>query len=174
MILTNCSVPINLERIQNIGKDCFVSPVVITMEKDRSVKTAEDSRRLNLGSINMSLHMKNYWSKIYRSNEGTERAILEIKERPLVSIWPWESLPKKNQRDNVVLHKREKNERTLQIQMIVFWLVRYLNIILSNYLTDIQTTKHQRIKQKKSSNMGRSSKTTYRTVYKAVNFPSNK
>ena len=37
----------HLERLETIEDDCFVSPVVITVEKDKTVKIALDARKLN-------------------------------------------------------------------------------------------------------------------------------
>ena len=45
--------------MQNVDEDCFVSPVVITVKKDKTVKMALDSRKLNDSCIKMRLHMPN-------------------------------------------------------------------------------------------------------------------
>ena len=37
----------HLERVKTIEEDCFVSPVVITVKKDRTVEIALDARKLN-------------------------------------------------------------------------------------------------------------------------------
>ena len=37
----------NLERITEITDNCFISPVVITVKKDKSLKTALDSKKSN-------------------------------------------------------------------------------------------------------------------------------
>ena len=39
--------PGHLERLETIEEDCFVSPVVITVKKDKTVKTALGARKLN-------------------------------------------------------------------------------------------------------------------------------
>ena len=49
----------HLEKIQNVDEDCFVSPVVITVKKDKKVKIALDSRKLNDSCIKMRPHMPN-------------------------------------------------------------------------------------------------------------------
>ena len=49
----------HLEKIQNVDEDCFVSPVVITVKKDKTVKIALDSRKLNDSCIKMRPHMPN-------------------------------------------------------------------------------------------------------------------
>ena len=41
----------HLEKVNNVDEDCFVSPVVITVKNDKSVKIALDSRKLNDSSI---------------------------------------------------------------------------------------------------------------------------
>ena len=49
----------HLEIINNVDEDCFVSPVVITVKSDKSVKIALDSRKLNNSCIKMRPHMPN-------------------------------------------------------------------------------------------------------------------
>ena len=49
----------NLEKINNVDEDCFVSPVVITVKSDKSVKIALDSRKLNDSSVKMRPHTPN-------------------------------------------------------------------------------------------------------------------
>ena len=48
-----------LEKINNVDEDCFVSPAVITIKNDGSVKIALDSRKLNDSCIKMRPHMPN-------------------------------------------------------------------------------------------------------------------
>ena len=49
----------HLEEINNVDEDCFVSPVVITVKNDKSVKIALDSRKLNDSCIKQRPHMPN-------------------------------------------------------------------------------------------------------------------
>ena len=49
----------HLEKVNNVDEDCFVSPVVITVKNDKSVKIALDSRQLNDSCIKMRPHMPN-------------------------------------------------------------------------------------------------------------------
>ena len=49
----------HLEKINDVDEDCFVSPVVITIKGDKSVKIALDSRKLNDSCIKMRPHMPN-------------------------------------------------------------------------------------------------------------------
>ena len=49
----------HLERLETIGEDCFVSPVVITVKKDESVKIALDARKLNYSCIKKRAQMPN-------------------------------------------------------------------------------------------------------------------
>ena len=49
----------HLEKLNNVDEDCFVSPVVITVKSDKSVKIALDSRKLNDSCIKMRPHMPN-------------------------------------------------------------------------------------------------------------------
>ena len=48
-----------MEKVNNVDEDCFVSPVVITVKSDKSVKRALDSRKLNDSCITMRPHMPN-------------------------------------------------------------------------------------------------------------------
>ena len=49
----------HLEKIKHFDEDCFVSPVVITVKSEKSVKIALDSRKLNDNCIKMRPHMPN-------------------------------------------------------------------------------------------------------------------
>ena len=49
----------HLEKVNNVDEDCFVSPVVITVKNDKSVKIALDSRKLNDSCIKRRQHMPN-------------------------------------------------------------------------------------------------------------------
>ena len=49
----------HLEKINDLDDDCFVSPVVITIKSDKSVKITLDSRKLNDSCTKMRLHMPN-------------------------------------------------------------------------------------------------------------------
>ena len=49
----------HLEKINDVDEDCFVSPVVITVKSDKSVKIALDSRKLNDSCIKMRPLMPN-------------------------------------------------------------------------------------------------------------------
>ena len=46
------------ERLETIEEDCFVSPVVITVKKDKTVKIALDARKLNKSCIRETTHAK--------------------------------------------------------------------------------------------------------------------
>ena len=49
----------HLEKINDVDENCFVSPVVITIKSDKSVKIALDSRKLNDNCIKMRPKMPN-------------------------------------------------------------------------------------------------------------------
>ena len=49
----------HLEKIKDVDEDCFISPVVITVKSDKSVKIALDSRKLNDSCIKMRPHLPN-------------------------------------------------------------------------------------------------------------------
>ena len=49
----------HLEKVNYVDEDCFVSPVVITVKSDKSVKIALDSRILNDSCIKVRPHMPN-------------------------------------------------------------------------------------------------------------------
>ena len=47
------------EKANNIDENCFVSPAVITVKKDKTVEIAPDSRKLNKITIKRKAHMPN-------------------------------------------------------------------------------------------------------------------
>ena len=49
----------HLEKVKQVNEDCFVSPIVITVKNDISVKIALDSRKLNDSCIKVQPHMPN-------------------------------------------------------------------------------------------------------------------
>ena len=49
----------HLERATEINEDCFVSPAVITVKKDKSIKIALDSRKINEATIKRKAQMPN-------------------------------------------------------------------------------------------------------------------
>ena len=55
-----------LERATEITEDCFVSPAVITVKKDKSIKIALDSRKLNEATIKKKAQMPNMEELISR------------------------------------------------------------------------------------------------------------
>ena len=55
-----------LERATEITEDCFVSPAVITVKKDKSIKIALDSRKLNEATIKKKAQMPNMEELITR------------------------------------------------------------------------------------------------------------
>ena len=58
----------HLEKINDVDEDCFVSPVVITVKSDKSVKIALDSRKLNDSCIKMRPHYQ--FGRITEPNIG--------------------------------------------------------------------------------------------------------
>ena len=55
-----------MERATEINEDCFVSPAVITVKKDKSIKIALDSRKLNGATIKRKAQMPNMEELISR------------------------------------------------------------------------------------------------------------
>ena len=49
----------HLEKVKHVDEDCFISPVVITVKNDKSVKIALDSRKLNDSCIKVRPRMPN-------------------------------------------------------------------------------------------------------------------
>ena len=49
----------HMEKVKLVDEYCFVSPVVITVKNDKSVKIALDSRKLNNSCIKLRPHMPN-------------------------------------------------------------------------------------------------------------------
>ena len=49
----------HLERLETVEEDCFVSPVVVKVKKDKTVKIALDARKLNDSCVKKRPHMPN-------------------------------------------------------------------------------------------------------------------
>ena len=58
-----------MERATEVTEDCFVSPAVITVKKDKSVKIALDSRKLNEAAIKKKAQMPNMEDVISRISQ---------------------------------------------------------------------------------------------------------
>ena len=65
-----------LERATEITEDCFVFPAAITVEKDKSIKIALDSSKLNEATIKRKAQMQNMEELISRRS----RKISEVTE----------------------------------------------------------------------------------------------
>ena len=69
-----------IEKANNIDENCFVSPAVITVKKDKSVKIALDSRKLNEITIKRKTQMPNMEELISRISR-------KIADGPADEIW---------------------------------------------------------------------------------------
>ena len=67
----------HLEKLETIEEDCFVSPVVITVKKDKTVKIALDGSKLNESFVTKRTHMPNMEEL---QNQTFRRT---VKKRPL-------------------------------------------------------------------------------------------
>ena len=63
----------HLEKVKHVDEDCFVSPVVITVKNDKSVKIALDSRKLNDSCIKIRPHMPNMEELLNQISEEITR-----------------------------------------------------------------------------------------------------
>ena len=70
----------HIEKVNNIDENCFVSPAVITVKKDKSVKIALDSRKLNEITIKRKAQMPNMEELISRISR-------KIADGPADEIW---------------------------------------------------------------------------------------
>ena len=70
----------HLERLETIEEDCFVSPVVITVKKDKTVTIALDARKLNDSCIMKRPHMPNM-------DELSNKISAELSKNELDPIW---------------------------------------------------------------------------------------
>ena len=68
-----------LEKILKIEEDCFVSPVLITVKKDKSVRIALDRRKLNDSIIKMTPHMPNMKEMLNQ----TSTEITRVQKQPI-------------------------------------------------------------------------------------------
>ena len=69
-----------LERSTEITEDCFVSPAVITLKKNKSIKLSLDSRKLNEATIKRKAQMPN-------RGELRSRISRKLSERKEGEIW---------------------------------------------------------------------------------------
>ena len=69
-----------LQRLETIEEDCFVSPVVIAVKKDKTVKIALDARKLNDSCIKKRPHMPNM-------DELLNQISSELSKNELDPIW---------------------------------------------------------------------------------------
>ena len=70
----------HLQRLETIEEDCFVSPVAITVKKDKTVKIALDARKLNDSCIKKRPHMPNM-------DELLNQISSELSKNELDPIW---------------------------------------------------------------------------------------
>ena len=70
----------HIEKAKNIDENCFVSPAVITIKKDKSVKIALDSRKLNEITIKRKAQVPNMEELISRTSR-------KIADGPADEIW---------------------------------------------------------------------------------------
>ena len=125
-----------MERATEITEDCFVSLAVITVKKDKSLKTALDSRKLNEVTIKRKAQMPNMEeliSQISRKiSEGTEGEILATK------------LSFDNAYGQIKLDENTKNLCIFTVQGGAF--TRYYRFLKGFYgLADIPTIFQERI-----------------------------
>ena len=70
----------HLERLETIEEDCFVYPVVTTLKKDKSVKIAVDSRKLNKHCMKKRPHLPNM-------DEFSNQISATLSKKDLYLIW---------------------------------------------------------------------------------------
>ena len=70
----------HIEKANNIDENCFVSPAVITVKKDKSIKIALDSRKLNEITVKRKAQMPNMEELISRISR-------KIADGPADEIW---------------------------------------------------------------------------------------
>ena len=75
----------HMEKANNIDENCFVSPTVITVKKDKSLKIALDSRKLNEITIKRKAQMPSMEKLISRR---TGRRNMDLKTRSGLFIRP--------------------------------------------------------------------------------------
>ena len=70
----------HIEKANNIDENCFVGPIVITVKKDKSIKIALGSRKLNEISVKRKAQMPNMKKLI-------SRILRKIADGPADEIW---------------------------------------------------------------------------------------
>ena len=93
-----------MERATEVNKDCFVSPAVITVKKDNSIKIALDSRKLNEATIKRKAQMSNMAELISRiSRKISEEKEGEIHTRKLAFDYAYGQLRLDEQTRNLCI-----------------------------------------------------------------------
>ena len=69
----------HIEKANNIDENCFVSPAVITVKKDKSVKIALDSRKLNEITVKRKAQMPNMEELISRISRKKTPTVQQMK-----------------------------------------------------------------------------------------------
>ena len=84
----------HLERLETIGDDCFVSPVIITVKKDKTVKLALDARKRNDNCVKKKTAHAKYGRitkpNIHRVINKQPRPNLDIRDKPQLCLRPSE------------------------------------------------------------------------------------
>ena len=84
----------HLEKINDVDEDCIVSPVVFTINSDKSVKIALDSRTFNDSCIKMRPHMPNMEELLKQISVEIrpDSTTISIKDRLGLCIWTNEAV----------------------------------------------------------------------------------
>ena len=121
----------HLEKVKHVDKDCFVSPLVITVKIDKSDKIALDSRNVNDCCVNIRPHMPNM-EKLMNliSVEITSDRTKELMISKIDLDYVYGQLKlSKNKTTRRICNNRMKIQCTLPIQKKILRSCRYPNDI---------------------------------------------
>ena len=117
----------HLEKADRTTENCFVSPAVITIKKDKSVKIALDSQKLNDACIKRKAAMPNMeelTSKIPAKNYQRKWGYLDVQNRSGLCIRTSE-IVERSRKTLRILHHWGRIHRTLPVQERLLRLIRH-------------------------------------------------
>ena len=104
-----------LEKVKQIDEDCFVSLVVTTVEHDKAIKIALDSRKLHKNQTTHDEHGGVIEPIFSRNHARPKEKTNDLENRSRVRIWP-DGVVKRNKPTMRIRNNWEKIPRILQIK----------------------------------------------------------
>ena len=118
----------HFERLETSERDCFVSPVVITVKNDKTVKTALDARKLYESCVYKRPHMPNMEDLLNQISAELSKNDhdLDIRDRPRLCIRTNETSIR-NQQTLQLRNDMRENQRILPVPKRILRFSRHIN-----------------------------------------------